>query len=351
MSAKTHSTAPRSAPAGPKIADRAGVMKAIGPERLIGMYRRMLEIRDFEEKIRFLFLEGKMPGTIHQYIGMEACAVGVCAALEKDDVIASTHRPHGHAIARGIPMNEMMAELYGKTTGCCRGKGGSMHMGDLGKGMLPAIAIVGGNIPIVMGMALAFKIRKEPRVAVSFFGDGASNEGAFHEGLNMAAIYDVPALFVCENNLYGASTSIKLTARVENIADRAAAYGMRGDIADGMDVLDVYAHAKEAADIARRGGGPTLLELKAFRLCGHSRRDPNNYMPKEEKEFWAARDPIPAFEKTLTMAKILDDAAAAEIKKSVDAEVRAAIEFGQGSPNPKPEDTFNDLYLTMEVPR
>jgi pyruvate dehydrogenase E1 component alpha subunit len=326
-------------------------MKALGPDRLIGMYRRMLEIREFEEKIRFLFLEGKMPGTIHQYIGMEACGVGVCWALEKGDVIASTHRPHGHAIARGLPMRELMAELYGKTTGCCRGKGGSMHMGDLERGMLPAIAIVGGNIPIVMGMALAFKLRKEPRVAVSFFGDGASNEGAFHEGLNMAAVNEVPALFVCENNLYAASTSVKLTTKVENIADRAAAYGMRGDIADGMDVLDVYAHAKEAADIARRGGGPTLLELKAFRLCGHSRRDPNNYMSREEKEFWAARDPIPAFEKTLADAKVLDSAKAAEIKKSVEAEVQAAIEFAQNSPDPKPEDAYNDLYLTMEVPR
>jgi pyruvate dehydrogenase E1 component alpha subunit len=326
-------------------------MKSLGPDRLIGMYRRMLEIRAFEEKIRFLFLEGKMPGTIHQYIGMEACGVGVCWALEKDDVIASTHRPHGHAIARGLPMKSLMAELYGKTTGCCRGKGGSMHMGDLEMGMLPAIAIVGGNIPIVMGMALAFKLQKAPRVAVSFFGDGASNEGAFHEGLNMAAVNDVPALFVCENNLYAASTSVKLTTRVENIADRAAAYGMRGDIADGMDVLDVYAHAREAADIARRGGGPTLLELKAFRLCGHSRRDPNNYMSKDEKEYWAARDPIPAFEKVLTDAKILDAGKAADIKKSVEAEVQAAIEFAQNSPYPKPEDTYNDLYLTMEVPR
>jgi pyruvate dehydrogenase E1 component alpha subunit len=327
------------------------VMKALGPERLTGMYRRMLEIREFEEKIRFLFLEGKMPGTIHQYIGMEACGVGVCAALEKDDVIASTHRPHGHAIARGLPMKELMAELYGKTTGCCKGKGGSMHMGDLEKGMLPAIAIVGGNIPIVMGMALAFKLQKVPRVAVSFFGDGASNEGAFHEGLNMASVYDVPALFVCENNLYAASTSIRLTTKVENIADRAASYGMRSDIADGMDVLDVYAHAKAAADAARKGGGPTLLELKAFRLCGHSRRDPNNYMSKEEKELWAARDPIPAFEKVLLDAKVLDAAGADGIKKSVQAEVDAAVEFAQNSPEPKPEDTYEDLYLTMEVPR
>ncbi|TFG61287.1 MAG: thiamine pyrophosphate-dependent dehydrogenase E1 component subunit alpha, partial [Spirochaetales bacterium] len=244
------------------------IMKTLGKEKVLGMYRRMREIREFEEKIRYLFLEGKMPGTVHQYIGQEACAVGVCWALNRDDMIASTHRPHGHAIAKGVSLKAVAAELYGKTTGCCKGKGGSMHVGDPAVGMLPAIAIVGGNIPIVTGMALAFKIRKEKRVAVSFFGDGATNEGAFHEGLNAAAVYDAPAVFVCENNLYGASTSIKLTARVENIADRAASYGMRSAIADGMNVFDVYEKAAEAVAYAREGKGPTLLELKTFRLCG-----------------------------------------------------------------------------------
>lgn len=182
---------------------RQDLLKKLGNKKLTDMFERMLEIRTFEEKIQFLFLEGKMPGTIHQYIGMEACAVGVCSALKEDDIIGSTLRPHGHAIARGIPSREIMAELYGKTTGCCKGKGGSMHIGDIKKGMLPAIAIVGGNIPIVMGMALAFKLKGEDRVAVSLFGDGASNEGAFHEALNMASVYNVPAVFVCENNLYG----------------------------------------------------------------------------------------------------------------------------------------------------
>ena len=182
---------------------RQDLLKKLGNKKLTDMFERMFEIRTFEEKIQFLFLEGKMPGTIHQYIGMEACAVGVCSALKEGDIIGSTHRPHGHAIARGIPSREIMAELYGKTTGCCKGKGGSMHIGDIKKGMLPAIAIVGGNIPIVMGMALAFKLKGEDRVAVSLFGDGASNEGAFHEALNMASVYNVPAVFVCENNLYG----------------------------------------------------------------------------------------------------------------------------------------------------
>jgi TPP-dependent pyruvate/acetoin dehydrogenase alpha subunit len=189
--------APSGGAASPRAARErsAALLKTLGREKALGMFERMLEIREFEEQVRFLFLEGKMPGTVHQYIGEEACAVGVCSALEQNDVIASTHRPHGHALARGIPMEEAAGELYGKVTGCCKGKGGSMHMGDLARGMLPAIAIVGGNLPIVAGMALAFKLRREKRVAVSFFGDGAANEGAFHEALNAAAIYRLPGAF------------------------------------------------------------------------------------------------------------------------------------------------------------
>jgi len=327
------------------------ILKDIGAEKALFIYKRMLEIREFEERIKLLFLEGKMPGTIHQYIGEEACAVGVCSALSEKDMIASTHRPNGHAVARGLSMKEIMAELYGKTTGCCKGKGGSMHLGDIDKGMLPAIAIVGGNIPIVMGMGLAFKLRDEKRVAVSFFGDGASNEGAFHEGLNMAAVYKVPAVFVCENNQYGASTSRKLVMNIENIADRACAYGMRGDIGDGMNVLDVYQRAKTALEIARNGEGPTLLELKTFRLCGHSRRDPNNYMPAEEKDFWNKRDPITLYEKFLSQQGLLDSDKIQQIRKNVENEIEEAVKFGQESPEPEPEDTYNDLYINMEVPR
>ncbi len=326
------------------------VIDELGKSKAVDMFRTMLEIREFEEKIRFLFLEGKMPGTVHQYIGMEACAVGVCAALEEHDVIASTHRPHGHAIARGISMDAIAAELYGRTTGCCRGKGGSMHIGDLSKGMLPAIAIVGANIPIVMGMALSFKIRGQKRVAVSFFGDGASNEGAFHEGLNMAAVYNVPAVFVCENNRYGASTSFKRVSRVENIAERAIAYGMPGDSADGMDVLDVYEHARKAVDRAREGRGPTLLELKTFRLCGHSRRDPNKYMSDEEKEYWEKKDPIPFFEKKLLNEKLMESGEISGLREDAAKRVEQAIAFGQTSPEPAPEDTLRDFYVNMDVP-
>jgi pyruvate dehydrogenase E1 component alpha subunit len=331
--------------------DYIKTMKTLGKDTVLSMYQTMLEIREFEEKIRYLFLEGKMPGTVHQYIGEEACAVGVCTALGEKDVIASTHRPHGHAIAKGIPLKEIAAELYGKTAGCCKGKGGSMHIGDLEKGMLPAIAIVGWNIPIVTGMALAFKLRNEKRVALSFFGDGASNEGAFHEGLNAASIYNVPAVFVCENNLYGASTNVKLVTKVENIADRAASYGMRSDIADGMNVFDVYEKAKAAVEQARQRKGPTLLELKTFRFCGHSRRDPNNYMSKEEKEYWKSKDPIPACEKMMLEIEYIESPGIIKMKEKVVQAVEEAVEFGQNSPQPEPEDTYEDFYVTMEVPK
>jgi pyruvate dehydrogenase E1 component alpha subunit len=332
-------------------ADSAKVVKELGPDQALAMYRTMRQIREFEEQIRYLFLEGKMPGTVHQYIGQEACAVGVCSALQPDDVIASTHRPHGHAIARGLPLASLMAELYGKSSGCCRGKGGSMHLGDLSKGMLPAIAIVGGNLPIVAGMALAFKLRGEKRVAVSFFGDGAANEGTFHEALNAAAVYRLPAVYVCENNLYWASTAFSRVSKVENVADRACAYGLRAAIADGMDVFAVYAAARQAVALARRGEGPTLLELKTFRLCGHSRRDPNNYMSKEEKKYWAARDPIPACERLLTQAGVLNEEGQARIKAEVEAAVQAAIREGQQAPEPSPEELYQGLYASLEVPR
>ncbi len=329
-------------------ADR--VLAGLDPERALRLYVTMVEIREFEDKIRFLFLEGNMPGTVHQYIGQEACATGVCAALEPHDVIASTHRPHGHALARGLSMESIAAELYGKKTGCCKGKGGSMHIGDLGLGMLPAIATVGDNIPIVAGMALAFKMRNASRVAVSFFGDGATNEGAFHEGLNCAAIYDLPAVFVCENNLYGASTSVSMVMKVKDIAERAASYGMRSLIADGMNVFDVYEKASAAISAARAGEGPTLLELKTYRYSGHSRRDPNNYMPKEEKELWKQRDPIHNCEKVLTEAGVLTEEKIASVRDEVSRKVDNAMKYAQESPLPDPRDVAEGLYVSMEVP-
>ena len=320
------------------------ILKKIGAQKALEMYKRMLGIRRFEERVRYLFLEGIMPGTIHQYDGQEACAVGVCSALIDGDVIASTHRPHGHAIAKGLTCKEMMAELFGKTTGCCKGKGGSMHLGNMDKGMLPAIAIVGGNLPIVTGMGLAFKLRSKKNVAVSFFGDGASNEGAFHEAINLAAIYDIPAVFVCENNLYGASTHVSIVCKLKNIADRACAYGIDGVVADGNDVLAVYEAAEKVIKKARNGGGPSILELKTFRRCGHSRRDSKAYMRKEELDYWMARDPIAMFKDILLKAGFCSEEDLERISKEVDAEVEEAVEYAQASPDPRPEDALEDIF-------
>jgi len=320
------------------------IMEELGKDKLREMYKRMVTIRRFEERVRYLFLEGIMPGTIHQCDGQEATAVGVCSTLIEGDTIASTHRPHGHAIAKGLTVDEMMAELFGKTTGCCKGKGGSMHIGNIDKGMLPAIAIVGGNLPIVTGMALAFKLQGKKNVSVSFFGDGASNEGAFHESINLAAMHNLPALFVCENNLYGASTPISMTCRLENIADRAAAYGIEGVVADGNDVLAVYEAAFKLVEKARNGGGPSLLELKTYRRCGHSRRDAKLYMDKTEMEYWMGRDPIVIFGDKLAEAGMFSREELEAVEKEVDDEIEAAVDYAQNSPLPKPEDALMDIF-------
>jgi len=311
---------------------------------LLDFYRRMVLIRRFEEKVRLLFLEGVMPGTIHQCDGQEACAVGVCSSLQPDDVITSTHRPHGHAIARGLPVADIMSELFGKVTGCCRGKGGSMHIGDLSQGMIPAIATVGSSIPLAAGAALAFKLRAESRVAVCFFGDGATSEGAFHEGVNLAAIWSLPVVFVCENNFYGASTPVRQVMRVENVADRVAAYGLRGRIVDGNDVLAVREAAGQAIDEARSGNGPAFLELKTYRLCGHSRRDPRHYQPEEEKQWWADREPIGRFRAALVDADKATDKQLDATEAEVDSEIEAAVEYAQAAELPQPADALQDVW-------
>ncbi len=304
--------------------------------RQLDLYRRMLTIRRFEERCNYLFMQGKIPSTLHLYIGQEAVAVGVCVHLTAADYAASTHRPHGHSLAKGVSPRAIMAELYAKRTGCCKGKGGSMHVGDMAVGMIPAIAIVGGNIPLTTGLALACKRRGEGQVAVCFMGDGATNEGAFHEGLNMASIWQLPAVFVVENNLYAASTHLSWTFRIENLADRAAAYGMRSDIVDGMDVLAVYRAAGEAVERARRGEGPTLLEAKTYRLCGHSRSDPRTYRSKEEEVEWAQRDPILRLATCLKQDGHATDETLAEIEREVIAVIDDAVDFAESSPPPAP---------------
>ena len=311
---------------------------------LLDMYRRMVLIRRFEEKVRLLFLEGVMPGTIHQCDGQEACAVGVCSVLQPDDVITSTHRPHGHAIARGLSVDDIMSELFGKVTGCCRGKGGSMHIGDLSRGMIPAIATVGSSIPLAAGAALAFKLRAESRVAVCFFGDGATNEGAFHEGVNLASIWSLPVVFVCENNFYGASTPVRQVMRVENVADRVGAYGLSGQVVDGNDVLAVREAAGQAVGEARSGNGPAILELKTYRLCGHSRRDPRKYQPEEEKEWWAKREPIGRFRAALIDAGKATEGELDAADAEVHSEIEAAVECAQAAELPEPTDALQDVW-------
>lgn len=312
---------------------------------LLGLYERMVLIREFEERVKYLFLEGVMPGTIHQCQGQEASAVGVCSALRPDDVVCSTHRPHGHALAKGLSPEELLIELFGGGSGCCKGKGGSMHVGNLAKGMLPAIAIVGGNIPLAAGIGLAFKMQKTTQVAVAFFGDGATSEGAFHEGVTLAAIWDLPVIFACENNRYGASTHITRVSRRPCIAERAAAYGIPAETVDGNDVLAVLEAARRAVARCRAGQGPVLLELLTYRITGHSRRDPCHYQPQAEREEALRQEPIGRFARHLLAQRAdITEADLAAVRAAVDRCLTAAVEVGRQAPPPRPEDVLTDVY-------
>jgi pyruvate dehydrogenase E1 component alpha subunit len=313
-------------------------------ERRIGLLRHMIRCRSFEDRVYFLFLQGRMPGTIHQAQGQEACAVGVCSALIEGDMITSTHRPHEHAVARGLSLNSLMAELFAKSTGCCGGKGGSMHFGDIDAGMLPAIAIVGGGIPLAAGYALAMQYQNTGRIVACFFGEGATNIGSFHEGVNLAAIWDLPVVFICENNRYGASTAIEKVTRVPRISKRAAAYGIPGRTIDGNDVEAVYHAMREAGERAVNGKGPTLLELETYRFCGHSRSDPGHYRSKDEVAEWKLRDPLVRYEAVCIDRGILSADEIAEMKASVEAEMDAAVAFAEASPSPLPEECLTHVF-------
>ena len=317
-------------------------------EFLLGLLEKMIEIREFEDGVKFLFLEGAMPGTIHQCQGQEATAVGVCSALAADDFITSTFRGHGHALAKGLSMQEMLDELFGAKSGCCAGKGGSMHMGNMDKGMVPGIAIVGGGIPLAAGMALSFKLENKPQIVACFFGDGAVAEGAFHEGVNMAAIWNLPVVFVCENNLYGASTRIDLVMKNTRISDRAAAYGFEGETVDGNDVLAIHKATKLAAAQCRAGKGPYLLELLTYRRTGHSRRDPCHYQPKEERKDWFARDPIDRFAEQLQRDGLIDPDGVKRIRAAVTQRFEAAVENARHAAQPTLDDLETDLFVTKE---
>lgn len=314
-------------------------------DQLIEMYRIMVTIRRFEEKVAELFTAAKLRGSVHVYIGEEAVATGACSALRDDDYVTSTHRGHGHCIAKGGELPRMMAEIYGRATGYCKGKGGSMHIADLEAGILGANGIVGAGIPIAVGAALACKITGSGRVVLSFFGDGAANTGSFHEAINLASVLKVPVVFVCENNQWAVSTPVAYSLPVPNIADRAASYGIPGEVVDGSNVLAVHAAVEAAAGRARAGQGPTLIEAKTYRWGGHYQGDPQRYRARDEVE--RARrehDPIALYLARLEAQGVLTTEQAEVMDARVQSEVEAAVQFAESSPEPDPTLLFEDLY-------
>jgi pyruvate dehydrogenase E1 component alpha subunit len=313
---------------------------------LLELHRRMVRIRHFEETAGKKMEDGKIPGALHLYVGQEAVAAGVMTHLTNDDWITSTHRGHGHLIAKGGEFGPMFAELYGKATGYCKGKGGSMHISNMDLGMLGANGIVGGGPPIAVGAGFSNKFRKTDRVSVTFFGDGASNEGSFHEAANMAGLYQLPVVFVCENNGYGEYTSQANHQAIVDVADRAAGYGMPGVIVDGMDAIAVHEAAGMAIARARDGGGPTLLECKTYRFYDHVgiRGMGLNYRTDEEVAEWKKRDPITLLEARLAEQGILSETEAQAVHDEVMSDIEAALKFAEESPMPDPETLLDDVY-------
>ena len=317
---------------------------AIAKEKLIDMYRTMVRIRRFEERVSREFADGNIPGSVHVYIGEEAVATGAIAHLRKDDYIMSTHRGHGHMIAKGGQTDRMMAELFAKKTGYCLGKGGSMHIADLEIGILGAAGIVGSGIPIATGAGLSAKMRGTDQVTLCFFGDGASNLGRFHEGINLGAVWKLPVIYICENNLWAVSVPTSCSLAISNIADRAIGYGIPGIVVDGMDVMAVYEATGEAVARARRGEGPSLIEAKTYRFRGHFEGDSGTYRPKEEIEEWLKRDPLKSFKEKLLEMKLLTEKKAEEIDQEMLAEIDQAVKFAQESPFPEPEETLDNVF-------
>ena len=315
-------------------------------EQLLRWYRTMMRIRAFEETVNEQFLAGQIPGFVHLYIGQEAVATGVCAALSPGDYITSTHRGHGHTLAKGADMDRMMAELYGKSTGYCKGKGGSMHIADFQIGMLGANGVVAGGINIAVGAALASKMLDNGRVAVSFFGDGGSNRGTFHEGLNLASVWGLPVVFVCENNQWSSTTFYGDSTAVQDVASRAASYNIPGVIADGNDLFDVYEKAREAVERARDGGGPTLLEAKTYRIRGHFVGDPERYRARDEVMKHSDQDdPIKRFAERVTNEGWLTEESLREVDREVPEEVARAVQFARDSAYPELSAAYEDLWV------
>ena len=317
-------------------------------EQLLGMYRRMRLIRGFEDKAQEHFEAGEIAGFLHLSQGQEAVPVGTCTALRQDDYITSTHRGHGDVIAKGCDVKYMFAELYGRTTGYCKGKGGSMHIADFSQGIIGANAIVSGGLPIALGAGLSNKMRGTDQVAVCFFGDGATAEGGFHEALNLASLWQVPVIFVCQNNLYGLSQPWEKTAYKCELSYRASTYNMPAECVDGMDAIAVYQAAKKAVDHARAGGGPSFIEAKTYRFLGHYVGDPALYMPPEERAAWRKRDAILKLGRQLCAWGYLTAEQDAQMADDVEAELEDGIAFAKSSPIPAPEEALTDLYVLFD---
>ncbi len=325
------------------MAEEGSVTSLAGDTRQ-RLLQQMMEIRASEERIQGLFLENLIRGTTHLCIGQEACSVGVAAVLQPGDTVTCTYRGHGHAMAMGMSMKAMLAEMMGKASGACQGKGGSMHMTDASLGLLGANAIVGAQLPIAVGAALTAQVTGKRNIAITFFGEGAANIGAFHEALNLASVWKLPVLFICENNLYGEYSAMHLTTPVANIADRAVAYGMPGIIIDGQDVETVYHQVREVAERARAGGGPALIELKTYRFRGHSRTDQAPYRPAGELDRWLKRDPIVILKNKMIADGQLDETEFDELHGAIERTVHDAVEWAKAEPYPALDALTRDIY-------
>lgn len=313
-------------------------------ETLISMYQTMYKIREFEKAVVDLFSQDLIRGAVHVYLGEEAVASGACHALEKDDYIVSTHRGHGHCIAKGGKVHKMMAEILGKSTGYCKGKGGSMHIADLKCGILGANGIVGAGIPIATGAGMTSWIKKDNKVTLCFFGDGASNQGTFHESINMAAVFRLPVVFICENNHYAVFTSTEKALSVENISDRSIAYGIPGYSIDGNDVIEVFSTVSNAVKRARAGKGPSLIECKTYRWFGHFVGDPENYRSKEEVKKWKTKkDPIEMYKKKLIKEGMVENKKFSRIENEIQKEIEDAKNFAKNSPEPEDKELWTDV--------
>jgi pyruvate dehydrogenase E1 component alpha subunit len=319
------------------------------PKELYGeLYLKMVQTRTFEETAARLFVEGKVHGTAHFCVGEEATGVGVCAALEKEDMIAQTHRGHNQAIGKGMDIKKMMAEFLGKETGYCKGKGGCMHIADFSVGSLGANGVVGGGIPVATGAALSQKYFKRPNITVSFFGDGATNEGAFHESLNLASVWQLPVLFVCTNNLYGMSTHVSKSMHIDDISVRASSYGMRGIALDGNDVLTIYEETKKAREYVLQNG-PMFMVLNTYRWMGHSKSDSQLYRTREEVAAWKEKCPIKRYREYLIKEKIFTGAELDGFDKKAREDIAAAVDFANASPELPIERIFDDVYASGDV--